>query len=108
MSTRLRLRLRRARPRFVSTTRQSRSTFGFAGSSPAPCCAGDHPAAAAGAAGPAGSRLLALVLLVVAAGNDIGAGEPAVEVDVAAARRAERARGLARGLAADRTGSWDG
>ena len=38
---------------------------------------------------------LAILVFVVAHGNDVGAGQPAVEVDILAARRAERI-GLAR------------
>src|SRR5262245_26128491 len=47
------------------------------------------------------ARALVLVI-VLRAGNDIAAGKPAVEVDVLAAGRAERADGLRHGLAADR------
>lgn len=55
------------------------------------------------------SWLFRVLGVVLAAGNDIAAGQPAVEVDVAAARRAERAEGLLDGLAADRAsarGGW--
>src|SRR3954452_16190709 len=44
------------------------------------------------------------VCLVIPAGNDIGAFQPAVQIDVAAARGAERAGGLGLRLAADRAG----
>ena len=50
------------------------------------------------------SRLFAVLAFVVAARHDIPAGEPAVEIDVTAAGRAERARGFAGRLAADRAG----
>ena len=42
------------------------------------------------------------VVFLVLCRDDVGAGQPAVQVDVAAARRAERRCGLGRGLAADR------
>src|SRR5689334_7709461 len=54
-------------------------------------------------------RLFRILVVVLAAGDDIGAGEPAVEIDVAAAGRAERARVLRRRPAADRAaaaGDW--
>jgi len=41
-----------------------------------------------------------------AAGDDVVAGEPAVQVDVAAAGGAERERGRVGGLAAFRAGFW--
>ena len=47
-------------------------------------------------------RLVVALLLVVAGRNDVGAGEPAVEVDVGAAARAKRVMNLRRRLAADR------
>lgn len=77
-----------------------------------------HPAsrnASPGAARPAlfpqlvgKSWLFRVLHVVLAAGNDIAAAEPAVEVDVAAARRAEREKGLLGGLAADRAGARGG
>ena len=52
----------------------------------------------------AGWRLLPLrIVLRFHCRNRIGAGEPAMEVDVLAARRAERAKAVGRRLAADRT-----
>lgn len=48
--------------------------------------------------------LFPAVDLVISAGNDIGALQPAVQIDVAAARGAERTGGLHLRLAADRTG----
>ena len=41
-----------------------------------------------------------------AAGDDVGAGEPAVQIDVAAAFGAEREDGGVGRLAADRAGFW--
>src|ERR1700684_3232725 len=46
--------------------------------------------------------LFRVLVRVVAAGHDVGAGQPAVQVDVAAALGTERARGRGGGLAADR------
>src|SRR4051794_10233233 len=46
--------------------------------------------------------LFDVVLVAFGGRDDIGAAQPAVEVDVAAARREERAHGLGRGPAADR------
>ena len=48
------------------------------------------------------SRLFGIFLVILRAGNDVDAGKPAVEVDVAAAGGAERPRRLGGRLAADR------
>ena len=51
------------------------------------------------------STLVVTVLitrLVIPGGNDIGAGEPAIEIDIGATLRAERLVFLDRRLAADR------
>ena len=47
--------------------------------------------------------LFRTLIFVFGAGNRVGAGKPAIEIDVAAAFGAERAGGLLCGLAADRT-----
>ena len=57
--------------------------------------------------------LFDIVLVAFDDRDDIGAAEPAMQVDVAAARRAERAHRISRGPAADRTaanrlGGWGG
>lgn len=48
------------------------------------------------------TALFDVVLVAFGGRDDIGAAEPAMQVDVAAARRAERADGLGRGPVADR------
>ena len=48
-------------------------------------------------------RLLVVVRLWIGRRNGVGAGQPAVEIDIAAPLRAERPRGRHRRLAADRT-----
>src|SRR5438552_15072818 len=50
------------------------------------------------------SCLFPLLRVVLGRRDDIGTTEPAVQVDIPAARRAERARGLRGRLAADRAG----
>ncbi len=51
------------------------------------------------------STLFDVLDVVLAAGNNVGAGQPAVEVDVPAARRTERAERLLDRLVADRAGA---
>ena len=51
-----------------------------------------------------GQALAGAFILALGARNDVAAGKPAVEVDVAAAFGAERVGGGLRGFAADRAG----
>jgi hypothetical protein len=55
---------------------------------------------------PGTTPLFRVFLLALAGGNSVGAGQPAVQIDVAAAFGAERRRGRDRRLAADR--AWFG
>jgi hypothetical protein len=49
---------------------------------------------------------LAVLVLAVASGNDVGAGQPAAEIDILAARRAEGIGVARRGPAAFRAGAF--
>src|SRR5689334_5255075 len=75
-----------------------------------PDCLGSYDQAKSEEAGSANQcddwlerRLLLILLVVLGAGNDIGAGKPPVEIDVAATRGTEWPRRVIGRLAADRT-----